>query len=215
VKLRAIGRVALVLPMLLGCAGDLVVRPPQADGSRAGGALSAVDPLGVAVSPVAEAPPRDAPVGVREAGVFAPEGPIHLTEDVASVLRRVVVQELVAAGHRVVESEADVHVGLRLLEFGVNARRGGPSWEVVAGVRLALRVARHPDTESWDEFVYSAENTGGSLLRPGVGATERVLGRCLKDLGDLISEREALAAALERHAREPREGAEASAGAER
>ena len=84
------------------------------------------------------------------------------------------------------------------LEFARQyAARG---WNVIASVRLALRVAKTPDAEDFTEFVYTAERSGRSVFRPGIGSNERILAECLDDLAQLVSEREALAAALARHA---------------
>ena len=73
---------------------------------------------------------------------------------------------------------------------------------MIARVRLALRVAKAPDAEDFTEFVYTAERSGRSFLWPGTRSNERILAECLDDLAQLVSEREALAAALARHAAE-------------
>jgi hypothetical protein len=134
-------------------------------------------------------------MGVRNASIY-------LTEDVGTVLWRLVAGELRGAGHRIVDAQPDVTLGIQVLEFGVQDRVHSPGWDVIASVRLGLRVAKTPDAEDFTEFVYTAERSRRSLLWPGIGSNERVLAECLDDLAQLVSTREALAAALARHAAE-------------
>lgn len=199
---RTLGCVAAVACLALAaCAGDLVVRAPQEWTPQPGGPLAAIAPLRIAVSIAAEGVPADAPVGERAAGWGRPAAPIVLTERPVDVVRRVVVQELREAGHEMVDEGADVTVSVALRDFGIDAPRAGSGWDVVAHLEVALRVARVAGSADWSEFVYSAERTGHSLLPPGIGFTERILGELVSDLGALVAEREALATALERRAR--------------
>jgi hypothetical protein len=194
---------APLLLLTMACAGDLVLRAPQQRAPRSTGALAALAPLAVKLLPAAGAVSAEGPVGEREAGMGARSASIYLTEDAGVVLWRLVASELRAAGHRVVDAQADVVVGIRVLEFSVSDRARSPGWDVIASVRLALRVAKTPDAEDFSEFVYAAERSGRSFLWPGIRSNERILAECLDDLAQLVSEREALAAALARHAGQP------------
>lgn len=181
---------------LAACAGDLVVRASPKPPVRTASVLSAVAPLRVSVSPVAGAPAMDTPVGRRAGGwLLADDGPIYLTEDVGAVVRRVVVRELEAAGVPVVDDGGDVHLGLRLEDFRIDAPREGGGWEVTAALRLALRVSPKPGSDSWDEFEYSAERSARAAW-PGVSSVERVLDQTLEDLGGVLAQRQELATAL-------------------
>ena len=101
---------------------------------------------------------------------------------------------------KLLDAQPEVVVGIRVLEFSVRNRARSPGWDVIASVRLALRVAKTSDAEDFTEFVYTAERSGRSFLWPGIRSNERILAECLDDLAQLVSEREALAAALARHA---------------
>jgi hypothetical protein len=191
---------AFLAAALSGCAGDLVVRAPHEPASRATSVLRQAAPLRVAVSRVAGAPPSDAPVGVRAKGPFTGEVPILLTEDVGTVVRRTVVDELRAAGLEAVDQGGDVYLGIELHEFAVDAPRSGNGWDVQVRIRLGLRVSKAPGAEAFDEFELTAERSRQRAVAPDVGSVERVLAECLADLGDLLADREALAAALARHA---------------
>jgi hypothetical protein len=197
--LRRIGTVASLL-LAVACAGDLVLRAPQQPAQSSSGALAALAPLAVQLLPATGETSAEDSVGEREAGMGASSASIYLTEDAATVIRRLVAGELLRAGHRVVEAEPDVVLGIELLEFSVRNPRRSPGWDVIASVRVSLRVAKTPAAEDISEFVYTAERSGRSFLRPGIRRNEKILAECLADLGRLLSEREALAAALARHA---------------
>jgi hypothetical protein len=186
--------------LTLSCAGDLVLRAPQQGAPREAGALAAIAPLDVKLLPATGAATAEDPVGEREAGMGVRSASIYLTEDAGVVLWRLVADQLGRAGHRIVDAQPDVEVGIQVLEFSVRDRARSLSWDVVARIRLALRVAKTPDAEDFAEFVYTAERSGRSFLWPGIRSNERVLAECLDDLAELVSEREALAAALARHA---------------
>jgi len=175
-------RLAPLLLLTMACAGDLVLRAPQQRAPRGAGALAALAPLAVELLPAAGAVSAEDPVGEREAGMGARSVSIYLTEDAGVVLWRLVAGELRAAGHRIVDAKPDVVVGIRVLEFSVRDPARSPGWDVIVSVRLALRVANR------------------SFLWPGIRSNERILAECLDDLAQLVSEREALAAALARHA---------------
>jgi hypothetical protein len=184
------------LLLMLACAGDLVLRAPQQRAPRAAGALAAMPPLAVQLLPATGAPTAEDPVGEREAGMGVRSASIYLTEDAGVVLWRLVAGELSRAGHRVVDAQPDVAVRIQVLEFSVRDRARSFGWDVIASVRLALRVAKTPDAEDFTELVYTAERSGRSFLWPGIRSNERILAECLDDLARLVSEREALAAAL-------------------
>ena len=191
---------ASLLLLALACAGDLVLRAPQQRAPREAGALAAIAPLAVKLLPATGAATAENPVGEREAGMGVRGASIYLTEDAGAVLWRLVAGELRRAGHRVVDVQPDVAVGIQVLEFSVRDRARSLSWDVIARVRLALRVAKTPDAEGFEEFVYTAERSGRSFLWPGIRSNEKILAECLDDLAQLVSEREALAAALARQA---------------
>jgi len=197
---RALRSACLAPLLLLACAGDLVLRAPEQRAPRGAGALAAMAPLAVKLLPATGVVSAEDPVGEREAGMGVRSASIYLTEDAGVVLWRLVAGELRAAGHRVVDAKPDVVVGIQVLEFSVRNRARSPGWDVIASVRLALRVAKTPDAEDFTEFVYTAERSGRSFLWPGIRSNERILAECLDDLAQLVSEREALAAALARHA---------------
>jgi len=155
-------------------------------------------------------------VGARAPGLGMSGGPIALTERPGVVVRRVVAGELRAAGHRVVsngQGHPEVAVGVRVQEFTVDSPRADSGWDVVARIRFVLRVAATPEAEDHTEFVYTAERSAYSLVRPSLGTTERVLADCLADVERLVREREALARALEAHARRAPFEAAGDAGA--
>ena len=189
----------LLAAAALACAGDLVVRAPQEPVTREASVLERAAPLRVVVSRVAGAPPSDAPVGERAKGPFTGAVPIILTEDVGTVVRRTVIDELRAAGLQVVDQGGDVHLGLELHEFSVDAPRSSTGWDVQVRIRLGLRVEKAPGAEGFDEFELTAERTRERAVAPDVASVERVLAECVGDLGGLLAEREALAAALARH----------------
>jgi len=189
-----------LLLVALACAGDLVLRAPQQRAGASAGALAALEPLAVELLPATGAPSAEDPVGEREAGLGARSAAIYLTEDGGVVLRRLVAGELRRAGHRIVDTQPDVVVAIRVLEFSVQDRARSPGWDVIASVRLALRIAKTPDAEDYTELVYTAERSGRSFLWPGIRSNEKILAECLEDLAQLVSGREALAAALARHA---------------
>ncbi len=201
-KHRVVGSswLAPLLLVAVACAGDLVLRAPQQRARPSATPLAAMEPLAVQLLPATGAPTAEDPVGEREAGMGVRSASIYLTEDAGAVLRRLVAGELSHAGHRLVQAQPDVAVEIRVLEFSVRDRARSPGWDVIARVRLALRVAKAPDAEDFTEFVYTAERSGRSFLWPGIRSNERVLAECLDDLAQLVSEREALAAALARHA---------------
>jgi hypothetical protein len=190
------------IPALLGvaCAGDLVVRAPADLATTAESALAGIPPLVVEVPPPrADAGPRE-PVGEREAGLGVHRASIYLTEGPSVVLRRLVVEELEAAGHRVADAAPDVVLEIRVLEFAVQDRARTLGWDVVASLRLALRISRTRGAEDHTELVYTAERSGRSFFLPGVRRNERILAECLEDLARLVAQREALAEALRRFA---------------
>lgn len=189
--------------LALGCAGALVVRAPQEPLTRPEGALASVPPLAVAVPEARGAAAAADPLGQRAGGWGRRGGDIALTERPGEVLRRLLVEQLQQAGHRVVEADPDVTVGIEVREFSVDAPRAGRGWDVTAGIRIALRVERRPGDAGWSEFVYSAESTAHTPAPPGVGLVERVLGEALERLAALVAEREALAAALRRIGSDP------------
>jgi hypothetical protein len=198
--LRSSWLAPLLLLVAVACAGDLVLRAPQQRARQSATPLAAMEPLAVQLLPAAGAPTAEDPVGEREAGMGVRSASIYLTEDAGAVLWRVVAGELSRAGHRVVDAQPDVAVEMQVLEFSVRDRARSPGWDVIARVRLSLRVAKAPDVEDFTEFVYTAERSGRSFLWPGIRSNERILAECLDDLAQLVSEREALAAALARYA---------------
>lgn len=190
---------ALVL-LASGCASDLLVSAPSALPPLSGTPLGKLAPLSIAVGEVRGAGGVDAVVGRRGGALLQPEGPIQLTEDVGTIVRRVVTQTLERAGHRVVADGGDVFLGPRVEEFTVAAPRAGFGWEVTARVRLVLRVSPRPGDETWDEIASSAERSRYTFWRPGLSTLEPVLRGCLDDLAELLAQREELAAALSRNA---------------
>lgn len=193
---RAVAGVALAL--LIGCAGSLVVRAPQEPAPHPDSVLGQIGPLAVAVPPAGGVAAGVDPLGERAGGWGRSGGAITLTERPGDLVRRVVVQELEQAGHRVVEADPDVTIGIQVQEFAVDAPRAGRGWDVSVAIRVALRVERRPGAEDWSEFVYSTESTGHTLAPPGVPIVERILGEAVRRLASLVAEREALAAALAR-----------------
>jgi hypothetical protein len=188
------------LLLAVACAGDLVLRTPQPRERQSATPLAAMAPLAVQLLSATGAPTAEDPVGEREAGMGVRSASIYLTEDAGAVLWRLVAAELRRAGHRVVDAQPDVAVEMRVLEFSVRDHARSPGWDVVASVRLSLRVATTPHAEDFAEFVYTAQRSGRSFLWPGIRSNERILAECLDDLARLVSEREALAAALARYA---------------
>lgn len=189
-----------------GCASELLVQAPPELPRFARARLGALAPLTVTLGPVVDAPPLDRPVGMRGAATLQRGGPILLTEDVGTILRRTVAETLERSGHRVVESGGQAHIAVRALEFRVDAPRAGVGWEVVTRVRLALRVSRTPEAEAWDEITTLAERSLPTAWRPGIATVEPVLRDCLAELAGVLARREELAAALAKHAQ--RTGAE-------
>lgn len=197
--LRSAWLVSLLL-VSAACAGDLVLRASQRREQPSTGALAALAPLAVQLPAATRAVTAEHPVGEREAGMGVPSAAIYLTEDAAAVLWRLVAGELRRAGHRIVQTQPDVALTVRVLEFSVRDHARSLGWDVIVRVRLALRIAKTPDAEDYTELVYTAERSGRSFFWPGIRSNERVLAECLDDLAQLLSEREALAAALARHA---------------
>lgn len=177
-----------------------MVRAPEEPVAVAESALAGIPSLAVEVPPArADAASQD-PVGEREAALGVRRGSIYLTEAPAVVLRRLVVTELEAAGHRVAQANPDVVLEVRVLEFSVQDRARSLGWDVVASVRLALRVSKTRGAEDHAELIYTAERSGRSFLLPGVRRNERILAECLEDLARLVAQREALAELLRRFA---------------
>jgi len=197
---RRIARVSagLAAGLLLACAGSLVVRAPQDPQPHPASVLGQIAPLAIAVPPAGGAAATADPLGERAGGWGRPSGSIAMTERPGDLVRRVVIQELEQAGHRVVAENADVHVGIEVREFSVDAPRAGRGWDVTVAMRVALRVSRSPGADDWSEFVYGAESVAHTPAPPGVSMVERVLAQAVRQLGSLLAERQALAAALER-----------------
>jgi hypothetical protein len=203
-SLRVALRIWLLGALLIAsasCAGDLVIRAPEQDFRPIPGPLARLAPLEVEMPPAAGADATRKVVGERAAGLGLPGGPIALTEDPGHLIRRIVAGELRAAGHQVVDDGSQVALAVLVEEFRVDAPRHGSGWDVVARVRVLLRIARTPDDPDHTELVYTAERRALTYLRPSLATTERVLGECLDDLAQLVSERASLAQALEAHAR--------------
>lgn len=193
--------VLLLAALALGCASDLLVgAPPELTRFRKG-ALGALAPMTVSVGAVANAPPLENPVGHRGAAFLQPGGPIQLTEDAGTIVRRTLSETLERAGHRVVREGGEAHIAVRLEEFSVDAPRAGMGWDVMTRVKLVLRVSRRPGGENWDEVSALSERSLQSVWRPGIGTIEPVLRDCLNDLAILLAGRGELAAALAKHAR--------------
>ena len=190
---------ALIVCLLMGCAGDLLVRAPERLPPIDPAALGELSPIRISVGAVANVPDMALPVGMRGAAPLQPGGPIHLTEDAGSILRRTVMETLQRAGHRVVAQDAAVHVALRFEEFTVDAPREGIGWEVSVRLRLVLRVSTQSGDGTWDELSASADRTLRTAWRPDVGTVEPVLRACLQDLGTLLAGRGEFSAALARH----------------
>lgn len=196
----------VVIAALLGlaCAGDLTVRADRPQPVARGGALAAIAPLRIQLSPTRGEQAENKVVGERAAGFATTRGPIALTETPGVVVHRLVAAELSAGGHRVVEGvegRPEVAIVPWIREFSVDSPRQGSGWDVIVRARIALLVSTTPGAEDHTEFVYTAERTAHSLMRPSLGVTERLLAECLADLGRLVAERGALARALEDHAR--------------
>lgn len=194
--------VAGVAVLLLGCAGDLVVRAPGPEAVRGDSPLAALPSLAVRVEAT---PSPGGAVGERAAGPFSGAVAIELVEPPEVVLQRMVVGELRAAGHRPVDAAAPADVALTLAveSFRVDAPRASPGWDVQVSIRMTLRVARRPGDEAFTEFAYSAERSGESWLAPGVGRIETLVAECLADLAGMVVRRDALSSALERYAKAP------------
>jgi hypothetical protein len=186
--------------LALGCASDLLVQAPREIALRDPSALGKLASVSVTLGEVADAPSLETAVGQRGAAPLQPGGPIHLTEDVGTVLQRTVARTLESAGHRVVSDSGQAHVALRALEFHVDAPRVGARWEVTARVRLVLRVSARAGDPGWDEISALAEHSLPSPWRPGIATVERALRGCLDDLAALLAARPELAAALRKHA---------------
>ncbi|MDJ0850779.1 MAG: hypothetical protein QNK04_20605 [Myxococcota bacterium] len=186
----------LVILLVLGCASDLTVRAPEVGGDRADSSLAGVAPVAVELPPAAGAHAESKVVGERAAGLGLSAGQIALTEDPGHVVRRLVASELEAAGHRVVEADPQVVVGVSVEEFRVEAPRHGRGWEVLARVRVLLRIHGPRDAGEHTDLVYTAESKSVTYVRPSLAMTERVLGECLTDLARLVRERESLSRAL-------------------
>lgn len=201
---RSIGRgvvavtAAALLVCVVGCGGTLVVRAPQEPQAHAESVLGQIAPLAIAVPPATGAAAAADPLGERAGGWGRRGGDIALTEHPGSLVHRVVVQQLEQAGHRVVAADPDVVLGIRVLEFAVDAPRAGRGWDVTVSIQVALRVEREPGSEAWSEFVYSTESTGHTLAPPGLAIVERILGEAVRGLASGVAGREALAAALQR-----------------
>ncbi len=196
------GRRAALAGLLLaglGCASDMTVRAPEVVGVGPDSSLAGLPPLSVEIPPAGGEPAGQKVVGERAAGLGLAEGQIVLTEDPGHVVRRVVVSELEAAGHQVVSVDPQVVVGIQVEEFRVEAPRHGRGWEVLARVRVLLRIHRSPDAAEHTDLVYTAESKAVTYVRPSLGITERVLGECLTDLARLVGERDSLARALTAH----------------
>jgi hypothetical protein len=197
----AIPAAMLAVPWLVACVGTLVVRAPQVIPPHPESVLAQIEPLAIALPPATGAAAAADPVGERAGGWGRQGGAITATERPGDLVRRVVAQELEQAGHRIVERDADVALGIGVMEFAVDAPRVGRGWDVTVVIRAALRVEREPGSDDWSEFVYSTESTGRTLAPPGLSILERILGEAVRRFATLLAERDALAAALQRHAR--------------
>jgi hypothetical protein len=191
----------LALLLLVACAGTLVVRAPQEIPPHTESVLAQIAPLAIALSPATGAAAAADLLGERAGGWGRQGGAITSTERPGDLVRRVVAQELEQAGHRIVEHDPDVVLGVSVMEFTVDAPRVGRGWDVTVAIRAALRVEREPGSDDWSEFVYSTESTGRTLAPPGLSIVERILGEAVRRVAALVAERDALAAALQQHAR--------------
>ena len=191
----------LALLLQAACAGTLVVRAPQEIPPHPESVLAQIPPLVIEVPPATGAAVAADPLGERAGGWGRRGGAIALTERPGDLVRRVVVQELERAGHRIVEQDPDVVLEVGVLEFAVDAPRVGRGWDVTVAIRVALRVERELGSQDGSEFVYSTESTGHTLAPPGLAIVERILGEAVRRLATLVAERDSLAAALQQHRR--------------
>lgn len=195
----SIGLAALFLCLAVGCASDLIVRAPERVPLLDSAALGKLSRVVVSVGKVANVPGMAVPVGERGAAPLQPAGPIHLTEDVGTIVRRTVMETLRQAGHEIVADDAAAHIALRLEEFSVDAPRAGVGWQTTVRVRVALRVSARPGEQTWDEISATAERSLRTPWRPDVGTVEPVLLECLQDIATLLARRSELADALAKH----------------
>jgi hypothetical protein len=191
----------LFLVLASGCAGTLVVRAPQEPAPHPGSPLSEIAPLAVAVPAATGSAARADPLGERAGGWGRQGGPITSTERPGDLVRRVVVQELEQAGHRVVDRDPNVRLAVDVRDFVVAAPRAGRGWDVVVSLEVALRVERPGQPNDATEFVLDAETRGHSFVPPGVSFVEKTLAEAVERLGEGVAERDALADALVRHGR--------------
>jgi len=98
------------------------------------------------------------------------------------MVRSAITAQLEAAGHHLVNQDADVSLTGDLAEFGVTTAISLSSWDAVGTLDITVRV--HSSLNPHDPLIrrYQARHVSKTILGPSKDDFEQVMRACLEDM---------------------------------
>lgn len=138
----------------------------------------------IRIASVADERPERGRIGERKAAFGVAMGDVHLARRVPELVREALTDDLLAGGHRVVESGEDLSVDAWVRRFWVHTDTTPLYWDVVGEIELELAVAAPGAAPVHRTF--ACRQADRTYAWPTAALTGRVLDRCLAELGEKV-----------------------------
>ena len=175
------GDIAQDLKVKIERGGDFVVAlTPRAEQGPA--PQPAENAPKIKVVAVTDGRPDRGRIGERTAAFGVSMGEVHLNRPVARALQEALVDDLLFAGYRVVESEQDMTVHGNVTKFWVHTDTTALYWDIVGEVQIALAIEPVMPGTQPVQRTYDCRAVERTYVWPSEGLMGKTLDRCLADM---------------------------------
>ena len=137
-------------------------------------------------------------IGHKKAAFGVIVAEVRTTRPVIDLVRACVTAQLEAAGHQLVDRDADVTVTGEVAEFGVTTSINLVTWDAIGSLDVFLELQTVAGTGAKITRRYQANHVSGTPFGPSKAHFEQVMRACLEDIQRQMASDEELARLLDR-----------------
>jgi hypothetical protein len=168
--------------MILACATHtrpVTVRIPDYEAPSGSSPLSSLAPLTVQVLPFRDA--RKELKGEVTAAFGMPMGHVRFDQSPATLLMQVVLSELKAGGHSVVDHAEGPRIVGTVREFQTHTDTTPFYWDVIGNLAVSLQVSRGRESHPGSALEYQTRCTDRTYLYPSASFIAGAMRKCIND----------------------------------
>lgn len=157
----------------------ITVRIPEYQAPAGSSPLSSLAPLTVEVLPFRDA--RKELEGEVTAAFGVPMGHVRFDQSPATLLMQVVLSELKAGGHSVVDHAEGPRIVGTVREFHAHTDTTPIYWDVIGNLAVSLQVSRGPGSDPGPALDYHSQCTDRTYLYPSSSFIAGAMRKCIND----------------------------------